>query len=201
MEIICKSLGPVQANCYLVIQDHRAIVIDPGDTWIELDSILKQKEAKLEAILLTHAHFDHIAGVDALIEQTQASLYLNPKEFEFLQDPKLNASMSFYQNIRCHAIPQPLVEGNQTIAGMAIFVKYTPGHSIGSTTIQIEDCLFTGDTIFQGSVGRVDLPTGSLNQMNESIAYFKTIREDLKIYPGHGPTSTVKLEKQWNPYF
>ena len=201
MEILCKPLGPVQANCYLLIQNHRAIVIDPGDTWMELESILKEKEAKLEAILLTHAHFDHIAGVDTLVEATQATLYLHPSEFEFLQDTRLNASKSFYQNVQCHTIPQPLYEGCQTIAGFDIEVKYTPGHSIGSTTFIIEDCLFTGDTIFQASVGRMDLPTGSLQQMNESIEYFKTLPETFKIYPGHGPSTNVKAEKQWNPYF
>ena len=201
MEIICQPLGPVQANCYIVIKDHHALVIDPGDIFPKLSIILKEKQAELDAVLLTHAHFDHIGGVDALVKEFSVPVYLHPAEFSFLNDVQLNASQSFYQNIHCHANPKELKEGLQTIGNFDIQVKFTPGHSAGSVTFCLEDCLFTGDTLFQGSVGRMDLPTGNVLQMNNSIAYFKSLDDSLKVYPGHGPSSVLGYEKKWNPYF
>ena len=201
MKIVCQPLGPVQANCYIIMENHHALVIDPGDVFPSLESILKENECQLDAVLLTHAHFDHIGGVDALLETFQVPVYLNPAEFDFLQDSRLNASMSFYQRIQCHAVASALHTGMQKIGEFDVEVFFTPGHSIGSSVFKIEDCLFTGDTLFQGSVGRVDLPTGSTEQMLESIAFLKTMDDALNVYPGHGPSSKIEYEKRWNPYF
>lgn len=201
MEIICKPLGPVQANCYVIIDNGHALVIDPGDEYIELKSILRKYNAELDAVLLTHAHFDHIAGVDAMLKDFPVDVYLNPAEFDFLSDARLNASLSFYQQVVCHAKPKALKEGRQQIESFTVDVKFTPGHSIGSSIFRIENNVFTGDTLFQGSVGRMDLPTGSAAQMEESIAYLKTLPDEWNVYPGHGPQSKIEYEKRWNPYF
>ena len=201
MKIICQPLGPVQANCYIVMENHHALVIDPGDSFPELSSILKENDCVLDAVLLTHAHFDHIGGVDSLVQEMHVPVYLNPAEFDFLEDSRLNASQSFYQRVQCFTKPIELHTGLQNIGYFEVEVFFTPGHSIGSSIFKIHDCLFTGDTLFQGSVGRMDLPTGSVEQMNESIAFLKTLSNDLKVYPGHGPSSKIEYEKKWNPYF
>ncbi len=198
MNIQCRALGPVQANCYLVTQDGHALIIDPGDKIVDLSTWLDGNE--LDAILLTHAHFDHIAGLDSILENYPVPVYLHSSEHSFLQDTKLNASAYFYQRVISYAQPKSLVEGPMHIGTFDLKIDHTPGHSIGSCCIRIGECLFTGDTLFQGSCGRIDLPTGSLEQMEQSLARLKKLPPSLRIYPGHGPDSTMEQEKQWNPY-
>ena len=153
MKVIQQPLGPVQANCYLVMENHHALIIDPADMLPNLKEILNQHECTLDAIVLTHAHFDHISGVDKIVNEFGCDVYLNPNEFDFLSNPDLNSSSAFYMDVTCNAKPKPLVEGKNEIAGFEIEAIYCPGHSIGSTVLKIEDCLFTGDVLFQGSIG------------------------------------------------
>ena len=201
MEIICKPLGPVQANSYLIIQKSEALLVDPGAEYPNLQAILDEKQASLKAILLTHAHFDHIGGVDSIVEKFHVPVYLNPKEFSFLTDSKLNSSFYFGCHTLCKTKPEALKEGKMQIGNFEIFVHYCPGHSCGSSIFQIEDALFTGDTLFASSVGRMDLPTGSVQDMDASVAYLKTLPGFLHVYPGHGPETLLNYEKQTNPYF
>lgn len=200
MKIYTYPLGPVQSNCYVLVKDHHAILIDPGAVFDALDSILLKEEAVLDAILLTHAHFDHIGGVDSILAKYPVDVYLNPYEFDFLLDTQLNSSMYFYQHIQCHATCQPFVQKEMEIGAFSVEPIFLPGHSIGSTVLKIENNLFTGDVLFQGSIGRCDLETGSTYAMQKSLQYFKDCTEDYPIYPGHGPSSTVYQEKRWNPY-
>lgn len=169
MKVIQQPLGPVQANCYLVMENHHALIIDPADTLPNLDEILNQNDCTLDAIVLTHAHFDHISGVDKIVNKFGCDVYLNPNEFDFLLDPNLNSSSAFYMDVTCNANAKPLIEGKNEIAGFEVEAIYCPGHSIGSTVLKIEDCLFTGDVLFQGSIGRMDLATGSVTSMKQSL--------------------------------
>lgn len=169
MKVLQQPLGPVQANCYLVMENHHAILIDPADMYPNLEFILKENECTLEAIVLTHAHFDHISGIDKIVDAFHCDVYLNPNEFDFLQDPDLNSSSAFYMDVTCGAKCKPILEGKNTIAGFDIEAMYCPGHSVGSTVLKIEDCLFTGDVLFQGSIGRMDLATGSVSSMKQSL--------------------------------
>ena len=164
MKVIQQPLGPVQANCYLVMENHHALIIDPADILPNLDEILNQNYCTLDAIVLTHAHFDHISGVDKIVNKFGCDVYLNPNEFDFLLDPDLNSSSAFYMDVTCNANAKPLIEGKNEIAGFEVEAIYCPGHSIGSTVLKIEDCLFTGDVLFQGSIGRMDLATGSISR-------------------------------------
>ena len=107
MKVITRPLGPVQANCYLVMENKHALLIDPGDAFFHLKETLKENECTLEAIVLTHAHFDHIAGIDKILQDFDVDVYLNPQEFDFLQDPNLNSSSSFYTDVICHVSCQP----------------------------------------------------------------------------------------------
>lgn len=201
IKVFTQSLGPVEANCYVVVKDHHALVIDPGDDFSALKRLLTEEEATLDAILLTHAHFDHIGGLDGLIEEYGVDVYMNPKEFDFLDDMRLNGSAYFYAKVKSHAVPKAVHDGMQKIGAFEVEAKTLPGHSVGSTIYRIEDTLFTGDVLFQGSVGRVDLPTGSERDMMASIQYLKTLPQDLVVYPGHGPATTIGQELRWNPYF
>ena len=190
IKVFTQPLGPVEANCYVVVKDHHALVIDPGDDFSALKRLLTEEEATLDAILLTHAHFDHIGGLDGLIEEYGVDVYMNPKEFDFLDDMRLNGSAYFYAKVKSHAVPKAVHDGMQKIGAFEVEAKTLPGHSVGSTIYRIEDALFTGDVLFQGSVGRVDLPTGSERDMMASIQYLKTLPQDLVVYPGHGPATT-----------
>ncbi|WP_289182922.1 MBL fold metallo-hydrolase [uncultured Dubosiella sp.] len=201
IKVFTQPLGPVEANCYVVVKDHHALVIDPGDDFSALKRLLTEEEATLDAILLTHAHFDHIGGLDGLIEEYGVDVYMNPKEFDFLDDMRLNGSAYFYAKVKSHAVPKAVHDGMQKIGAFEVEAKTLPGHSVGSTIYRIEDTLFTGDVLFQGSVGRVDLPTGSERDMMASIQYLKTLPQDLVVYPGHGPATTIGQELRWNPYF
>lgn len=198
MKVIQQPLGPVQANCYLVMENHHALIIDPADILPNLDEILNQNDCTLDAIVLTHAHFDHISGVDKIVNKFGCDVYLNPKEFDFLLDPDLNSSSAFYMDVTCNANAKPLIEGKNEIAGFEVEAIYCPGHSIGSTVLKIEDCLFTGDVLFQGSIGRMDLATGSVTSMKQSLKKLYQLDKDYKVYPGHGPTTSLSQEKKWN---
>ena len=198
MKVMQQPLGPVQANCYLVMEDHHALIIDPADVFPNLNSILEENDCTLEAVVLTHAHFDHISGVDKIVNAFGCDVYLNPNEFDFLQDPDLNSSSAFYMDVTCNAKCKPIVEGMNKIAGFEVEAMYCPGHSIGSTVLKIEDCLFTGDVLFQGSIGRIDLVTGSVSSMKQSLKKLYHLEQDFKVYPGHGPSTTLSQEKKWN---
>lgn len=198
MKIIQQPLGPVQANCYLVMENHHALIIDPADILPNLDEILNQNDCTLDAIVLTHAHFDHISGVDKIVNKFGCDVYLNPNEFDFLLDPDLNSSSAFYMDVTCNANAKPLIEGKNEIAGFEVEAIYCPGHSIGSTVLKIEDCLFTGDVLFQGSIGRMDLATGSVTSMKQSLKKLVQFNKDYKVYPGHGPTTSLSQEKKWH---
>lgn len=201
MKVLCVPLGPVEANCYVVIDQERALVIDPSGSFPDLDKILKSNHARLEAVLLTHAHFDHIGGLDEMLERYGVDVYLNPLEFDFLKNASLNSSSTFGGYLTSKAVPKPLYDGSQSIGGFEVTAMTLPGHTVGSTVIAIGNDLFTGDVLFQGSVGRTDLATGSWSQMIQSIQYLKKLPDDTIVYPGHGPSTTIGQEKQWNPYF
>ena len=198
MKVLQQPLGPVQANCYLVMEGSHALIIDPADMYPNLECILKENDCSLEAIVLTHAHFDHISGVDKIVNAFHCDVYLNPNEFDFLQDPDLNSSSAFYMDVTCNATCKPILEGKNEIAGFDIEAMYCPGHSIGSTVLKIEDCLFTGDVLFQGSIGRMDLATGSVSSMKQSLKKLVQLEKDYKVYPGHGPSISLSQEKKWN---
>ena len=201
MKVICVPLGPVQANCYVLIEDGRALVIDPGDDVRDLKQILKRHDARLEAVLLTHAHFDHIGGLDALLQEYDVDVYMNPLEFSFLSSAALHGSSAFGGYLSSQARPEPVKDGMNRIGGFDVEAITLPGHTTGSTVYIIQGMAFTGDVLFQGSVGRTDLPTGSWQQMQESIARLKQLPDSLIVYPGHGPATTIGQEKSWNPYF
>ncbi len=203
MEVICKPVGPVQANCYIVLNDeNHALVIDPGDEGKMIADLIKGLGAKVDAVVLTHAHFDHIGAVDDLVKEFGVDVYVNEQEFDFLCKPEKNSSACFMgvPHMALNAKPAALKEGANKIGTFDVTAYYAPGHSIGSTILEIGDNLFTGDVLFASSIGRTDLPSGDAAQMKQTLNFLKTLKKDYTVYPGHGPSTTLFYEQSHNPY-
>ncbi|MEF3307971.1 MBL fold metallo-hydrolase [Paenibacillus sp. GYB004] len=205
LHIEAFQLGPVQTNAYLVSNAERTkgFVIDPG---MNPKSLLKRIEhMEIEAIVLTHAHFDHIGGVDELRKLKNCPVYLHDAEADWLTDPKKNGSARWPElgvHIQTEPAEYALGEGQMlTLLGEKFRVFHTPGHSPGSISLLYGDKLFCGDVLFRLSVGRTDLPGGSQRELLESIhGTLFDLPDEVKVYPGHGPTTTIGYEKQNNPY-
>lgn len=202
MEVICKPVGPVQANCYIVLEGGQALVIDPGDEPAAIAQLLHVLKLKVDGILLTHAHFDHIGAVDVLAKQFDAPVYVNEAEKDALADSSKNASASFPGIPLMSLKTQPVAfkNGLNKIGSFDVTAYSAPGHSVGSTILEIGDNLFTGDVLFQDSIGRTDLPGGSVPAMKASLNFIKSLKKNYIVYPGHGPSTTLDEEKTHNPY-
>jgi len=199
------TLGPLQTNAYLLTnQDRtRGIVIDPG---MNPAALLRRIEnIEIEAILLTHAHFDHIGGVTAVREAKKCPVYLHPLEADWLTNPKKNGSMNWPQlggAITTDEAEYDLGEGQMLkLLGIELKVFHTPGHSPGSVSFLWENHLFSGDVLFRLSVGRTDLLGGSYRDLADSIhGKLFELDDQVVVYPGHGPKTTIGYEKLNNPH-
>jgi len=196
-------LGMVETNCYFLYDDEtkEAVVIDPAKNG--LYDKLSENGLKVCAVLLTHGHFDHIMGVIELTERSGARLYALAAEEELCKNAYLNASEQIHRPYTVD--PDVLLsDGDEIIeAGIKFKVLATPGHTLGSCCYYVEDkkWLFSGDTLFCGSIGRSDLPTGNGEQIMDSVQLIvSTFDDDVKVYPGHGETTTIGVEKKYNPF-
>jgi hydroxyacylglutathione hydrolase len=200
-------LGPLQTNCYLVYADDQScLIVDPGDNPKKLIKMIDQLELKPEAILLTHAHFDHIGAVDSIRDKYAIQVYLHEKEKDWLKDPALNGSKHFMmQDMITARAADHLIkdEGEMSIAKFTFEVFETPGHSPGSISIHFpkDNFVIAGDALFNGSIGRTDLPGGNHNQLIRSIhERLLVLPEETEVLPGHGPTTTIGHEMDSNPF-
>ncbi|WP_411677539.1 MBL fold metallo-hydrolase [Caproicibacter sp.] len=205
MKVTRITGGPLPTNCYLLTDDRTGLtaVIDPGFESEDLtESVLAAGQDKVQAILLTHAHFDHITGVAKVKKLTGAKVYLHSDELMFVSDPSLNASGIFYgAQVQQFRVDDPMGDGDEIELGkLKIRVIHTPGHTAGGCCFLVEDALFTGDTLLKLSCGRTDFPTGSYHQMMDSLYKLAKLPGDFHVYPGHGPESTLEYERKNNSF-
>jgi len=208
MPQIKKSQNQVALeNTYYIYNEENLLIVDPGSDLSTILAKIEQTGKTPKAILLTHAHFDHIMSVDALREQFPGiPVYVSAKEADWLIDPMLNLSKLGGQGDAANVSIQPadyFFEANQTleIGGMSFKVVETPGHSIGGVSFIFDEFVITGDALFKDSIGRWDLPTGNQAQLIEGIKKgLLTLSSSLKVYPGHGPVTTIGAEKMYNPF-
>jgi hydroxyacylglutathione hydrolase len=198
------SLGPIQTNCYVVRAERgaaEAIVVDPSGDAAELRLQLASMGTRCAAILVTHGHWDHLVGVADLAEGTGAPVHMAEGERQLLEDPS-----AFWGSapvaIRAHT-PEVLVGGGDTVeaAGVSLEVLDVPGHSPAHVAYYADGCLFSGDVLFAGSVGRADLPGADWDTLLASIRMLvERYPPDTVVYPGHGPTTTLGAELARNPF-
>lgn len=194
-------LGPGAANCYMVKTSDASMVIDPSEVTDELVEFLNSDHSKI--ILLTHCHFDHMAGANELREKTGAKIAIHENDAKGLSDSEQNAGNFFGFYVPPFAADIVLKDNERiTLGSTEIQVLLTKGHTEGSVCYIIEDCIFSGDTLFQGTVGRCDLPTGDYNKLLASLDKLKGLGDkDYTVYAGHGDKTTLRKEIAYNPYF
>jgi glyoxylase-like metal-dependent hydrolase (beta-lactamase superfamily II) len=198
------TVGPFQENCYLLVDDaaNAAALIDPGDESEVLIDAVRRSGATLEAIWVTHAHLDHVLGVARLKADTGAPVYLHPADRP-LYDHVREQAIAF--GMRAAPLPAPdreLGHGDVLRVGTLEFrVRHAPGHSPGSVVFEGHGVAFGGDVLFQGSIGRTDLPGGDFETLLKSIEReLLTLPDSTIVYCGHGPETTVGRERRANPF-
>lgn len=198
-------LGPVQTNCFFLINEDtkEVLIIDPADRAQKIIEWINSEGLKPVAILLTHGHFDHIMGMAGVKNEYHIPVYASKDEVEVLANPQLNVStmMGAYISLTADEL---FADGDVLeLAGMKLKVISTPGHTIGSVCFYMEEekVLISGDTLFEASVGRTDFPTGSSRQLIESIkTRLFVLPDDTDVFPGHGGTTSIAYEKAHNPF-
>lgn len=199
-------LGLLQTNCYCIHNEKECIIFDPGAGEDYLINWLDERKLKPLAVFLTHAHFDHIGAVDIVRENYSSPVYIHELEAEWLLDPVLNGSQTFFPNQLVRTKPADQIIYDEKIITIGPFtfeVFETPGHSPGSVSYYVkeEGIIISGDTLFNGSIGRTDLPGGDYQQLMKSInEKLLTLPEHTICLPGHGPVTTIAQEKQKNPF-
>ncbi len=193
MNISVFQLGPLGTNCYIAADEMTGgcAVIDPGASGEALADWFREQKLQPEAVLLTHGHYDHVGGVEALRTRFPG-LKVYVHEADTHLTPELSIGLQWtdhYDEGDCIAVD-----------GLSFRVLSTPGHTPGSVCLLCGDVLFCGDTLFAGSCGRTDFPGGSWSQMLRSLARLAALPETLRVLPGHGEDTTLAAERQHNPY-
>lgn len=203
IDIFTFVQGDISTNTYLIedTESGELAVVDPACESKALVEKINQLGGKLSAVLLTHGHFDHIGGVAQLFKLYNSKIYIGSDELELLNNPQLN--LSFWHNLHIDEIQVDvaLKDGDEFELGNSE-VKFitTPGHTGGSGCYIIDDCVFSGDTLFCQSIGRTDFPTSSPEQMIASLHKLSQLDGDYKVYPGHDISTTLSSERRYNPY-
>jgi glyoxylase-like metal-dependent hydrolase (beta-lactamase superfamily II) len=199
------TLGALATNAYLVTdaERKRAIVIDPGTA--DPGLMRRMENFEVEAVLLTHAHFDHIGGVEAVRQKFGCPVYMHEAEQDWLTDAAKNGSLRWPDvtpPMNGNPPDKLVADGDElSLLGVTFKVLHTPGHSPGSVSYLCGDLLFAGDALFYRSVGRTDLPGGNTEQLVRSIREkLYTLPDQVMVLPGHGPDTTIGEEKRENPF-
>jgi len=205
MKIITLNNNDMQQNIYLYFDEStkEGIIIDPGDGSADIIAAINENGIKIKGILLTHGHFDHIAAANEVKAHTSAQICAHKQEQVMLEDPEINLSVRVGKNISTTA-DVLFVDGDVfTFASTRLKIIHTPGHTPGCVCYYDEKnaVLFSGDTLFKGSVGRTDLPKSDTNQLKDGIKNkLFSLPSDVVVYPGHGGCTAIGHEKEFNPF-
>ncbi|NOX19889.1 MAG: MBL fold metallo-hydrolase [Nitrospirae bacterium] len=201
MQVKRLVVGPLEENTYIVYdkETKEALIIDPGDEPDRIEDLVRVEGLKVKYLVCTHAHFDHVGALPELKKSTSADILIHPDDLEIYEAAR---DMAAFWGYDIDPLPKPDIyvkEGDVIKAGNLSFkVIHTPGHSPGGICLYGQGVLFTGDTMFAGSVGRTDFHGGSLSKLKESFKRLISLPADTVVYPGHGPETTISNEKQNN---
>ena len=201
MEIKVLPLGDIKANCYLISTEKSAIVIDPGFPSLITENFLKENSQKERLILLTHAHFDHISGALRLRDETDTKIGIAELENPALSNTHLNLG-ELFGTIVTPFSADILFKDNDVISvgDLTFKVLHTPGHTVGGVCYLFDDILFSGDTLFHGSIGRTDFPGGDFSVLEQSIKRLYSLDKKTVVLSGHGDETTIENEIKFNPF-
>jgi len=198
-------VGPLQCNCSIIGDEksHEAMVIDPGDQIEAILQILAEEKLTLKQIVITHAHIDHVGGAMKLKAATGAPILMNQNDYALLKMLDMQAAWVGMRSPGEVKVDEPLASGRVLkIGDIASSVIHTPGHTEGSICIYFpaEKKLIAGDTLFAGSIGRTDLPGGSMDKIMRSLHTVLALPDETEVVPGHGPNTTIGEERETNPF-
>lgn len=200
-----RVVGPIQTNCYFLYREDtkECLIIDPGYEADKIEAYVQKKQLHVAEILLTHGHFDHITAADEVRKKFQTKIYASGKEKELMADPRMNVSVMMGESVSLKA--DVWLEDGQELEmlGETMRCILTPGHTGGGMCFYFPKAcmLFSGDTLFQESVGRTDFPTGSSRELIRSVREkLLVLPEAVRVYPGHGLMTTIRDEQMFNPY-
>lgn len=196
MEIRTLTLGIYQTNTYLIIQDNEIIVIDPVSKPERIQALIKENET-IVGICLTHGHFDHIGAVDDLVNIYNCPVFIHKDDYELTQDPEKNYSQTKKIKLKSKI---DFYSDTMRLRSFNFEVISTPGHTKGSVCLKFNNNLFTGDTLFKGSIGRTDLYSANPQEMKQSLRLLRSFQDNFNIYPGHDSITTLFDELKRNPY-
>jgi glyoxylase-like metal-dependent hydrolase (beta-lactamase superfamily II) len=208
MKLYVLPAGPIQTNAYLLTAPERgeAILIDaPGEVWTEVATRLAEDKCRLTELWITHGHWDHTQGGAGVVRQSKALVSAHPDDREMIETPEImERFMNEQLNLEPIQVDRWIKPGDRLDAlGVEVEVRHVPGHCPGNVLFYFAaaKAAFVGDALFAGSVGRTDLPGGDFKVLERSIRdQIYTLPPDTKIFPGHGPATTVKAEKATNPF-
>lgn len=204
MQVTRFSVGPVQANAYLLVEGEHAVLVDPGDEPKRLLGALAASGARLEAVWLTHADFDHVGALAGVLAAHPAPVYLHPADLPLLRGAREQAAA---WGLAIEAPPtatRDLADGQTlSLGGLEARCLFTPGHTPGHVAFYLPAAalVLTGDALFRGGIGRTDRPFGDAERLLRSIrGKLLTLPDDTRVLPGHGPASTILDERRSNPF-
>jgi len=205
MKLVVFENGPFMVNTYLAVNEdgNRGFILDPGSEMEQLIEFILKEKISLEAIVCTHGHIDHVAGVSQIKNKFNIPFYLNDLEDEIIKSIPVQARMF---GVPDPGVPDPdknlPLSGDIEFAGLNFTLLHTPGHSMGSISLYSEGVVFSGDALFNMSIGRTDLPGGNYDQLITAIKEkLFVLPDETQVLCGHGPATAIGYEKKMNPFF
>jgi glyoxylase-like metal-dependent hydrolase (beta-lactamase superfamily II) len=200
------TVGPFAENCYVIGDERTGVgaVVDPGDEAMRIALLVEQTNLEIDKILITHAHIDHVGAVNTLVQEYACPVYMHREA-----EPMLKAlpNQAIMMGLRFGEVPKVdgYIEDDERVAvgGLELHALYTPGHAPGHLAFHVaeEDVVISGDALFAGSIGRVDLPGGDMNVLLDSIqGKLLTLPDETRVLSGHGPETTIGQERAYNPF-